>query len=63
MMSGFILNKEVTWYGFHTDHDFAYLLKLVKGDYLPNTENQFLDEVAIYFPNIYDVKIIANLYF
>ena len=39
MMSGFILNKEVIWYGFHTDHDFAYLLKLVKGDYLPNTEN------------------------
>jgi len=26
--SGLIMNKDTHWYGFHTDHDFAYLLKI-----------------------------------
>jgi CCR4-NOT transcription complex subunit 7/8 len=29
--SGIVLNKEIVWYGFHTDHDFAYLLKIITG--------------------------------
>jgi len=60
MMSGLILNKDVHWFGFHTDHDFAYLLKVIKGDNCPLGENQFLDEVIVFFPNFYDVKIMAD---
>ena len=29
--SGLILNKDIHWFGFHTDHDFAYLLKIFTG--------------------------------
>jgi CCR4-NOT transcription complex subunit 7/8 len=36
--SGLILNKDVHWYGFHTDHDFAYLLKMLSGQLLPSNE-------------------------
>jgi CCR4-NOT transcription complex subunit 7/8 len=50
----------VHWFGFHTDHDFAYLYRVLKGADLPMQENQFLDDVVNYFPNIYDVKIMAD---
>lgn len=29
--SGLLMNPDMHWYGFHTDHDFAYLLRLVTG--------------------------------
>jgi CCR4-NOT transcription complex subunit 7/8 len=29
--SGLVMNKDIHWYGFHTDHDFSYLLKLLAG--------------------------------
>ena len=29
--SGLIMNKDIHWYGFHTDHDFAYLLRMFTG--------------------------------
>lgn len=32
MISGLISNPDTVWYGFHTDHDFAYLLKLISGE-------------------------------
>jgi len=35
MTSGLIANEDTTWYGFHTDHDFAYLLKLISGENIP----------------------------
>lgn len=33
--SGLVLNKDLHWYGFHTDHDFAYLLRIISGSALP----------------------------
>ena len=36
--SGLVMNKDVHWYGFHTDHDFAYLLKLMTGLPISSTE-------------------------
>lgn len=62
MMSGLILNKNVHWFGFHTDHDFAYLLRLIKTENLPQSENTFLDQIQVFFPNIYDVKIMADFH-
>ncbi len=58
--SGLLLNKEMHWYGFHTDHDFAYLLRLCSGEMLPQAESKFLKSLKMYFPNIYDVKIMAD---
>jgi hypothetical protein len=56
-----LLNKDLHWFGFHTDHDFAYLSKLFTGAILPDTEKSFLDNVSLLFPNFYDLKLIADL--
>jgi CCR4-NOT transcription complex subunit 7/8 len=37
--SGLVMNKDFHWYGFHTDHDFAYLLKLLSGTSLQENES------------------------
>lgn len=58
--SGLIMNRDCHWYGFHTDHDFAYLLKLLTGQPIANTEAQFLSDVSLIFPNFYDIKVIAD---
>ena len=31
MTSGLVMNRDITWYGFHTDHEFAYLLRMISG--------------------------------
>ena len=36
MTSGLVANPDLVWYGFHTDHDFAYLLKLISGESIPS---------------------------
>lgn len=61
MTSGLIMNNDVHWYGFHTDHDFAYLLKLLSSQPIPATEKQFMADLSLIFPNIYDVKSIADM--
>ena len=58
--SGLIMNKDVHWYGFHTDHDFAYLLRILTGQPIPSTESQFLSDLSLIFPNFYDIKVIAD---
>lgn len=54
------MNKDIHWHGFHTDHDFAYLLKLLAGQPIPNLESQFLSDLLLIFPNYYDSKLIAD---
>ena len=40
--SGLILDSKYTWTCFHGLFDFGYLYKLVSGDQLPETEEEFL---------------------
>ena len=40
--------------------DFAYLLKSLTGDYLPDTVEDFNEIMKIYFPNAYDIKYLIN---
>lgn len=63
MISGLIVNPDIYWYGFHTDHDFAYLLKILTGLSIPKSQDQFLTDLSLVFPNFYDVKVIADNYF
>lgn len=56
------MNKDVHWYGFHTDHDFAYMHKMFTGDMLPIQEHQFMINIDSIFPNVYDIKLIAELH-
>lgn len=58
--SGLIMNKDVHWYGFHTDHDFAYLLRIFTNQLLPANEMLFMQELGYIFPNLYDIKMIAD---
>jgi len=60
MVSGMVLNENIIWISFNGLSDFAYLLKLLIGDYLPNNTIDFLDLVKTYFPNAYDVKYLIN---
>ncbi len=41
-------------------YDFGYLLKMLTGKLLPDTENDFFELVKIFFPTIYDVKYLMK---
>eukprot|EP00474_Spongospora_subterranea_P009949 CRZ10407.1 hypothetical protein [Spongospora subterranea] len=60
MVSGLVLNPDVSWIGFHSGFDFAYLLRMLSALPLPKTHTAFLDLVQIYFPNIYDLKYLMR---
>lgn len=57
--SGLLLDDEKFWITFHGAFDFAYLLKSVINDKLPNTVEDFTRSMKMYFPSIYDLKIIV----
>jgi CCR4-NOT transcription complex subunit 7/8 len=57
MMSGLVLNDDVTWVTFHSSFDFGYLLKTLTGGELPADESGFLELFHLYFPVVYDVKV------
>ena len=48
------------WVVFHGSSDFAYLLRLVHGEQLPQTIDEFYKLMRQYFPNIYDLKYIIK---
>ena len=58
--SNLIYNPNVHWYGFHTDHDFAYLLHTFSGASLPEDDKQFLLDLKTVIPSYYDIKVIAD---
>ncbi len=60
LVSGLVLNENVTWISFNGLSDFCYMLRLLLNDNLPNNESDFLDCLKIYFPNIYDIKFLIN---
>lgn len=60
IVSGLVLNEDVTWICFNGLSDFAYLLALVTNQLLPQNEVDFQKLLEIYFPNIYDIKYLIN---
>ena len=61
MMSGLILTEDVKWVSFHSGYDFGYLLKTLTCEDLPTDETAFIELLYIYFPCIYDIKVLADL--
>lgn len=57
-MSGLVLNQKVRWIAFHGDYDFAYLIKLLTGQDLPESKQDFDRILHIFFPHVYDVKFM-----
>ncbi|CAF5134899.1 unnamed protein product, partial [Rotaria magnacalcarata] len=58
--SGVVFMENITWLSFHAGYDFGYLLKMLTGKLLPDTENDFFDLLKIFFPTIYDVKYLMK---
>ena len=60
LVSGLVLNDKITWICFNGSSDFAYLLKYLINDTLPEDENSFIELVNLYFPNLYDIKYLIK---
>jgi len=58
--SGLILNEDIKWVSFHGGFDFAYLLRMLIGQNLPDDEAGFYGILKTYFPSFYDVKYMIR---
>ncbi|OLQ16598.1 CAF1 family ribonuclease family protein [Cryptosporidium hominis] len=58
--SGLVLNPKVKWISFHGCYDFAYLVKILSSQPLPETETNFIELVKALFPTLYDLKFILK---
>ena len=52
MSSGIVLSDEIHWISFHGSYDFAYLLKILTCQLLPDDEEAFFDLLHTYFPSL-----------
>ena len=60
--SGIVLNENVKWITFHGVYDFAYLLKTISNQPLPEDEQSFMEYLFVYFPKFYDLRyMIKNI--
>lgn len=50
----------IKWLSFHSGYDFGYLLKLLTDQKLPSEEIEFFENLRLYFPTVYDVKVCCR---
>jgi len=60
MTSGLVLRDEVKWVSFHSGYDFGYLIKMLTCQTLPAEESGFFELLHVYFPTLYDVKLLMS---
>ncbi|KAJ8609624.1 hypothetical protein CTAYLR_006294 [Chrysophaeum taylorii] len=60
MMSGLVLSEDVKWVSFHSGYDFGYLIKILTCQTLPADEAGFFELLHIYFPTLFDVKLLMS---
>ncbi|KAJ9642988.1 CCR4-NOT core DEDD RNase subunit [Coniosporium tulheliwenetii] len=58
--SGLVLTDDVHWISFHSGYDFAYLVKLMWCQPLPNDEDDYRALVSTFFPQLLDVKYLLR---
>ena len=58
--SGLVLNPKVKWISYQGSYDFAYLLKILRNEKFPENEKKFIENLKIYFPEFYDVKMLTK---
>ena len=52
---------QCVWIGFHTDHDFFYLINLLTGQDLPKTGlSDFLNVLSGFIGTFVDLKVISD---
>ena len=60
MISNLVLNPDIHWVSFQGSYDFGYLLKLLINTDLPQTEDEFVNSLNLYFINFYDIRVIVK---
>ncbi|CAG2114992.1 unnamed protein product, partial [Medioppia subpectinata] len=58
--SGLVLNESTRWISFDGCYDFGYLLKILTDECLPSTLQEFTELLSIFFPVVYDIKLVLN---
>ena len=58
--SGLVLLEDVRWISFHSGYDFAYLVKLMHCQPLPDDEAEYRTLLKVFFPAIYDIKYMMK---
>lgn len=58
--SGIVCNDRMTWSTFHASYDFGYLVKVLTNNLLPRTEAEFCAEMKLFFPVVYDLKVMTQ---
>lgn len=56
--SGLVMSDRIIWVSFHSAYDFAYLIKILTGNAMPEKEEDFYRFMAVLFPNFYDFKFL-----
>ncbi|PWA60642.1 hypothetical protein CTI12_AA380500 [Artemisia annua] len=60
MSSGDVSNEDICWATFHGGYDFGYLIKLLTGKNLAETQEGFFELMNVFFPRVYDIKHIIS---
>ena len=60
LSSGLVLNPKFRWVSYQGSYDFAYLLRILIKDNLPETEGEFTKLLNLYFPSFYDVRMLIR---
>jgi hypothetical protein len=60
LSSGLVFNPDVTWICFQGNQDFGYMYRNLANTLIPDSEDRFLDDLKIYFPNLYDIKFMKH---
>ncbi|EGD82093.1 hypothetical protein PTSG_02773 [Salpingoeca rosetta] len=58
--SNLVLSDDVTWITFGGGFNMAYLLKILLGEYLPYNSREYFENLFLYFPQLYDVRYLAD---
>ena len=58
MTSGLVMSDSIVWISFHSAYDFAYLIKILSGNQMPDKEDDFYKFMNILFPTFYDFKYL-----
>lgn len=60
MTSGLVMSDSIVWISFHSAYDFAYLIKIISGNQMPDREEDFYRFMNVLFPTFYDFKYLLT---
>eukprot|EP01013_Petalomonas_cantuscygni_P013872 TRINITY_DN2856_c0_g1_i1.p1 TRINITY_DN2856_c0_g1~~TRINITY_DN2856_c0_g1_i1.p1 ORF type:complete len:395 (-),score=39.59 TRINITY_DN2856_c0_g1_i1:1509-2693(-) len=60
LTSGLVLSEEATWLSFHSGFDFGYLIRMLTGRDLPESETEFHELLATIFHRVVDTKYLLR---